>query len=79
MKSTLYLKFIIIYIIFGFLSLFTVATLTSGLVSEPLKKNVSSAVYQEANMVATNYLPQYFSGHTSLANVRTQLSESKHI
>lgn len=74
MKSTLYLKFIIIYIIFGFLSLFTVATLTSGLVNEPLKKNVSSAVYQEANMMATNYLPQYFSGHLSLASVRAQLS-----
>ena len=28
MKSTLYLKFIFIYIVFGFLSLFTAATLT---------------------------------------------------
>lgn len=33
MKSTLYLKFVIVYIIFGFLSLFTIATLGSGLVS----------------------------------------------
>ena len=31
MRSTLYLKFIILYVIFGFLSLFTAATLTSGL------------------------------------------------
>ena len=30
MKSTLYLKFVIVYIIFGFLSLFTIATLGSG-------------------------------------------------
>ena len=74
MKSTLYLKFIIIYIIFGFLSLFTVATLTSGLISEPLKKHIASSVYQEANMVATNYLPQYFSEHISLGNVHAQLS-----
>ena len=36
MKSTLYLKFVIVYIIFGFLSLFTIATLGSGLVSDPL-------------------------------------------
>ena len=35
MRSTLYLKFIIMYIIFGFLSLFTVATLTAGLTSGP--------------------------------------------
>ena len=33
MKSTLYLKFIFIYIVFGFLSLFTAATLTENLVS----------------------------------------------
>ena len=30
-QSTLYLKFIIVYIIFGFLLFFTAATLTSGL------------------------------------------------
>ena len=37
MKSTLYLKFIIIYMIFGFMSLFTVATLTRTLTEEPLE------------------------------------------
>ena len=74
MKSTLYLKFIIIYIIFGFLSLFTVATLTSGLVNAPLTKGISSAVYKDANMVATNYLPEYFSGQVSLSNVNMQLT-----
>ena len=36
MKSTLYLKFIFIYIVFGFLSLFTAATLTENLVSTPI-------------------------------------------
>ena len=74
MKSTLYLKFIIIYIIFGFLSLFTVAALPSGLVNAPLTKGISSAIYKDANMVATNYLPEYFSGQTSLNNVHMQLS-----
>ena len=34
MKSTLYIKFIIVYVIFGFLSIFTVATLTDGLVAQ---------------------------------------------
>ena len=38
MKSTLYLKFIIIYMIFGFMSLFTVATLTRTLTEEPLER-----------------------------------------
>lgn len=74
MKSTLYLKFIIIYIIFGFLSLFTVATLASGLIRMPLLNSVSSSVYQEANMVAADYLPKYFSEQVSLNDVHTQLS-----
>ena len=41
MKSTLYLKFIIIYMIFGFMSLFTVATLTRTLTEEPLERNLA--------------------------------------
>ena len=42
MKSTLYLKFIFIYIVFGFLSLFTAATLTENLVSTPIFNRVSN-------------------------------------
>ena len=52
MKSTLYLKFIIIYMIFGFMSLFTVATLTRTLTEEPLERDLAADVYQEANLVA---------------------------
>ena len=52
MKSTLYLKFIIIYMIFGFMSLFTVATLTRTLTEEPLERDLAAGVYQEANLVA---------------------------
>ena len=62
MKSTLYLKFIIIYMIFGFMSLFTVATLTRTLAEEPLERDLAADVYQEANLVANEYLPHYFLG-----------------
>ena len=74
MKSTLYLKFVIVYIIFGFLSLFTIATLGSGLVSDPLTASTGSSVHQEANIIATNYLPQYFYGNITLNDVHLQLS-----
>lgn len=74
MKSTLYLKFIIIYVIFGFLSIFTIATLTSGLVSSPLRKSIASEVYKEANLMANDYLPHYFSEQISSNNVYIQLS-----
>lgn len=74
MKSTLYLKFIIIYMIFGFLSLFTVATLTRTLTEGPLEKDLASDVYQEANLVANDYLPHYFLGQISESDVHTQLT-----
>ena len=47
MKSTLYLKFIFIYIIFGFLSLFTAATLTENLVRTPIFNRVSNNMYRK--------------------------------
>lgn len=74
MKSTLYLKFIIIYIIFGFLSLFTVSALTNGFFTDPLNQAISSSIYKEANLIATDYLPKYFSEEISLHDVHTQLS-----
>ena len=51
MKSTLYLKFIFIYIIFGFLSLFTAATLTENLVRTPIFNRISNSMYREATMI----------------------------
>lgn len=80
MKSTLYLKFIFIYIVFGFLSLFTAATLTENLVSTPIFNRVSNSMYREATMVANDYLPGYFSGGLTesdaqmiLSGIKTQL------
>lgn len=60
MKSTLYLKFIFIYIIFGFLSFFLVGTLTSQLILSRLENETCTSLYQEANLIATDYLPKYF-------------------
>ena len=45
MKSTLYLKFIFIYIIFGFLSLFTAATLTENLVRTPIFNRIFPVIF----------------------------------
>ena len=73
MKSTLYIKFAIIYIIFGFLSIFTLATLTSGLTSNRLKEHFADSVYEEANIVASDYLPLYFSDEITSGAVYVQM------
>lgn len=50
MKSTLYLKFILLYIILGFLSIFTVASLSSTLTTHYLESSISGNMYQSANL-----------------------------
>ncbi|MBU3878184.1 HAMP domain-containing protein [Faecalicatena sp. AGMB00832] len=77
MKSTLYLKFIIIYIIFGFLSFFTVGILPSQLMLDRLEQNDSQNLYQEANLIATDYLPSYFQEEASSWAVHSQLKAMK--
>ena len=74
MKSTLHLKFLIVYIIFGFLSIFTIATLTDNLTFNNLKKQTGSSLYQEASLVSSEYLSLYFTEDISIADAHLQLS-----
>ncbi len=52
MKSILYIKFIFIYAIFGFLAIFCVASLTSELMSEHIEKQTADALYREAALLS---------------------------
>ena len=73
MRSTLYLKFILVYIAFGFVSLFVCATLTSELVYNHFETQTSSAMFKDASLIANDYLVGYFTEELSPAEVRTQL------
>ncbi len=74
MKSILQLKFMALYIIFGFLSLFTTATLTTQLVEDRLMEDTSRTLYKEAALIASDYLPSYFSEDSPLYAVQSQLA-----
>ena len=74
MKSILQLKFMALYIIFGFLSLFTTATLTTQLVEDRLIEDTSRTLYKEAALIASDYLPSYFSEESPLYAVQSQLA-----
>ena len=74
MRSTLYLKFILIYIAFGFLSVFTVATLGSTLLATNLEKQIGGELYKEANLMAKDYLPGFFTNTLSLNDTQVQLN-----
>ena len=74
MKSMLHLKFIALYIIFGFLCLFTTATLTTQLVEDRLMTDTSQTLYREATLIASDYLPSYFTDGSSIDEVQAQLA-----
>lgn len=74
MKSTLHLKFIALYIIFGFLCVFTVATLTTELVTNRLMEDTSRMLYKEASLISKDYLPSYFTDDSSIYAVQSQLA-----
>lgn len=64
MKSTLYLKFLIVYALFGFVAIFTVATLSSELTLSRLESEEIDELNQQANILGSTYLPSFFSSDT---------------
>lgn len=73
MRSTLHLKFLIVYIIFGFLGVFCISSITEELVMNQLEKETTTTLYQEATELASDYLPSYFADDISISDVRLQL------
>lgn len=73
-KNTLYIKFVLVYIVFGFLSIFCVNLLSSTLVLNRVEDSVSSSIYKEAALFSNDYLPDYFSGTITTSSVRKQLN-----
>lgn len=72
MKTTLHIKFLFAYLVYGFLCIFCVASITHTLFLNRLESSTGSDLYQEANLMATEYLPSYFSFKTTLTDIDTQ-------
>ena len=72
-NSTLHLKFILVYIIFGFLAAFITAMMVPGFIHDQLAASAANDLYKSANVVATRYLPGYFNEEISLPDLRIQL------
>lgn len=74
MRSTLRLKFIIVYIVFGFLCVFSIASFSRELMRNRIEERTVSTLYREANTMSSYYFPLYFSKEITLSNARTQLT-----
>lgn len=73
MKRTLKLKFILLYMIFGFLGLFAISALNAPLITNYFEKSIAGSLYQSANLTAAEYLPLYFTEEVELSDVYRHL------
>lgn len=71
MKHSLYIKFILTYLIFGFLSFFVIATLSSQMTLNLLTEKKAEALYREANYISTNFVRSYYSKSLNAQSLNT--------
>lgn len=73
MRKTLYLKFLLAYLIFGCFGFLIVATFVSSMTMEHLKREKADALYKEATLIATTYASDLYNSEASLETVKPQL------
>lgn len=71
MKRTLYLKFLLGYVLFGILGFLIVSTLTSDLTLNYIEKQTIASLYRESNLLAGNYASNYYRGTMTLDDVES--------
>lgn len=73
MKKTLYLKFVLAYVIFGIFGFVIITTFVPGMTREQLTREKANSLYAEATMIAENYASGLYTNDTSLETVKLQL------
>lgn len=73
MKKTLYLKFVLAYLIFGAFGFIIITTFVPSMTREHLIREKAEALYSEATLIANTYASGLYSSETTLETVKTQL------
>ena len=74
MKKTLYLKFVLAYIIFGIFSFAIVSTFVPNMTKELLVREKANNLYSEATLIANTYAGGLYTSTTNLETVNVQLN-----
>ncbi len=74
MKRTLYLKFLLAYIIFAFFGFIVVATFTSSMTLEHMKREKADTLYNEALLIADSYAADLYNSEITLESVWRQIN-----
>ncbi len=73
MHKTLYLKFLIGYVIFAFFGYIAVAIFTTGMLREQVIRDHSGALYEEASLVADTCAADLYNSEATLETVKYHL------
>ncbi len=73
MKRTLYLKFVLAYLIFAFFGFVVVATFTSSMTLEQMKRERADALYREALLISDSYAKDLYNSEVTLESVWRQI------
>lgn len=73
MRKTLYLKFVLAYVIFGIFSFIIVTTFVPNMTREHLIREKAESLYSEATLIARTYASGLYTSETDLETVKTQL------
>lgn len=73
MKRTLYLKFVLAYLIFAFFGFIVVATFTSSMTLEHMKRERADTLYKEALLISDSYATDLYNSEITLESVWRQI------
>ncbi len=73
MKRTLYLKFVLAYFIFAFFGFVVVATFTSSMTLEHMKRERADSLYKEALLISDSYAADLYNSEITLESVWRQI------
>lgn len=74
MKKTLYLKFILAYVLFAVLGFITVSTISSRMIQDYTIKDTANSLYKEASAISQTYGGALYDSEVSLETVQQQMS-----
>lgn len=73
MKKTLFLKFLLAYVIFGCFGFVVVATFSSSLIDERVKSENAQSLYAEASMISQTYASDLYNSEITIESAHHQL------
>ena len=73
MKKTLYLKFLLAYLIFGIFGFIVISTFSPGMVRDHYTKETAEKLYSEATLISNTYASELYNSAIGLEEVKDQL------